>query len=236
MSQASTTAHTDHLIELGEVGKVVRNALLLMVETVVVPTAILYGCMRTVGTVPGLAGVIGWCALTMALRWAFGARVPSTLLLVVSILVARTAVALACSSVWLYLIQPIAASALMAVLFLGSALIGRPITQKLAQDFVHLPERLLADRRMQRIFIEVALIWGFTRVLDAGISLNSLLNWGADASVLVRGILSLGLTALSVAVCTYWGWRRMHRIPGVRFRFAVPSPATQPAPISDSDL
>jgi uncharacterized membrane protein len=145
--------------------------------------------------------------------------VPSTLLLVVGILVARTAVALACTSVWLYLIQPIAASALMAVVFVGSAALGRPITQKLAQDFVHLPERLLADRRMQRVFIEVALIWGFTRVLDAGISLNSLLNWGADAGVLVRGILSIGLTALSVAGCAYWGWRRMHCIPGVRFRF-----------------
>jgi hypothetical protein len=220
MSQASTTAHAaEHLIELGHVGKVVRNALLLLVETVVVPTAILYGCMRTVGTVPGLAGVIGWCLLTMALRWVFGSRVPSTLLLVVGILIARTAVALACTSVWLYLIQPIAASALMAVVFVGSALLGRPITQKLAQDFVHLPERLLADRRMQRVFIEVALIWGFTRVLDAGISLNSLLSWGADASVLVRGILSLGLTALSVVGCAYWGWRRVHRIPGVRFRF-----------------
>lgn len=214
-------AVADHVIELGHVGKVVRNALLLLVETVVVPTAILYGCMQTVGTMPGLIGVIAWCAVTMAVRYAVGGRVPSTLLLVVGILVARTGIALACTSVWLYLLQPIAASALMALLFVGSALIGRPITQRLALDFVHLPERLLADQRMRRIFIEVALIWGFTRIVDAGISLNSLLNWGADASVLVRGVLSIGLTALSVAGCAYWGWRRIHRIPGVRFRFGA---------------
>lgn len=214
-----TTPATEHVIELGHVGKVVRNALLLLVETVVVPTAILYVCMQTIGTVPGLIGVIVWCALTMTVRYLVGGRLPSTLLLVVGILVARTAIALACTSVWLYLLQPIAASVLMAVVFVGSALIGRPITQKLALDFVHLPERLLADQRMRRVFIEVALIWGFTRVLDAGISLNSLLSWGADAGVLVRGILSIGLTALSVAGCAYWGWRRIHRIPGVRFRF-----------------
>jgi len=210
---------TEHIVELGHVGKVVRNALLLLVETVVVPTAILYGCMQTIGTVPGLVGVIAWCAVTMTVRYLFGGRVPSTLLLVVGILVARTAIALACTSVWLYLLQPIAASVLMALVFVGSALIGRPITQKLALDFIHLPERLLADQRMRRVFIEVALIWGFTRVLDAGISLNSLLSWGDDASVLVRGVLSIGLTALSVAGCAYWGWRRMHGIPGVRFHF-----------------
>ncbi|MEP9383301.1 VC0807 family protein [Nocardioides sp. KR10-350] len=220
---------TEHLIELGHVGKVIRNALLLLGETVVVPTVILYGCMQTVGTVPGLIGVIAWCAFTMAVRWVRGSRVPSTLLLVVGILVVRTGIALAASSVWLFLLQPIAASVLMAVVFVGSALLGRPITQKLAQDFIHLPERLLADRRMQRIFIEVALIWGFTRVLDAGISLNSLLSWGADAGVLVRGILSVGLTALSVAGCAYWGWRRIHRIPGVRFRFGVPVTTTPAA-------
>lgn len=225
MSQAITSAHAaEHLIELGHVGKVIRDALLLLTETVVVPTAILYASMRTVGTVAGLAGVIAWCLLTMALRWMFGARVPSTLLLVVGILVARTAVALAFTSVWLFLIQPIAASALMAVVFVGSALIGRPITQRLAQDFVHLPERLLADRRMQRVFMEVALIWGFSRMLDAGISLNSLLSWGDGAGVLVRGMLSVGLTALSVAGCVYWGWRRVHRIPGVRFRFGAIKP------------
>ncbi|MEX0427104.1 VC0807 family protein [Nocardioides sp. DS6] len=213
----------EHLIELGHVGKVIRNALLLLVETVMVPTAILYGCMQTVGTVPGLVGVIVWCLGTMALRWVLGSRVPSTLLLVVGILVLRTAIALATTSVWLYLLQPIAASVLMAIVFVGSALLGRPITQKLAQDFIHLPELLLADARMRRIFIEVALIWGFTRILDAGLSLNSLLSWGADAGVLVRGILSVGLTALSVIGCAYWGWRRIHRIPGVRFRFGLPA-------------
>ena len=222
----SPSAPTEHLIELGHVGKVIRNALLLLVETVVVPTAILYGCMHTVGTAAGLIGVIVWCLFTMGLRWVIGARVPSTLLLVVGILVLRTAIALATTSVWLYLMQPIAASVLMAVVFVGSAVLGRPITQKLAQDFIHLPELLLADNRMRRIFIEVALIWGFTRILDAGISLNSLLSWGDDAGVLVRGILSVGLTALSVVGCAYWGWRRIHRIPGVRFRFGLPASTT----------
>ena len=140
---------------------------------------------------------------------------------VVGILVARTAIALACSSVWLYLLQPVAASVLMSVVFVGSALIGRPVTQRLAEDFVRLPERLLADRRMRRVFVEVALIWGVSRAIDAAIGLDSL-HWGAGVGVLARGVLSTGLTALSIGACVYWGWRRVQAIPGVRFSIGAP--------------
>jgi uncharacterized membrane protein len=218
---ATSTAAHEHLIEIGHVGGVVMRALLMLAESVLVPTAILYGCMRTVGTVPGLAGVLCWCGATMGLRFILGRRVPSTLLLVVGILVARTAIALAASSVWLYLLQPVAASILMSVVFVGSALIGRPVTQRLAEDFVRLPERLLADRRMRRVFIEVALIWGVSRAIDAGIGLDSL-HWGAGVGVLARGVLSTGLTALSIGACVYWGWRRVQAIPGVRFSIGTP--------------
>jgi len=212
----------EHTIAIGHVGTVVARALLMLAESVLVPTAILYGCMRTVGTAAGLIGVLAWCGATMLTRLVSGRRVPSTLLLVVGILVARTSIALACSSVWLYLLQPVAASVLMSLVFVGSALIGRPVTRRLAQDFVHLPERLLADRRMRRVFIEVALIWGLSRAVDAAIGLDSM-HWGAGVSVLARGVLSSGLTALSVGVCVVWGWRRVQAIPGVRFQVGGPA-------------
>jgi hypothetical protein len=35
------------------------------------------------------------------------------------------------------------------------------------------------------------------------------------------------LTTLSVGVCAYWGWSRLRRIEGVRFRFGhAPAPTT----------
>jgi hypothetical protein len=214
----STSHDHEHLIEMGRLGKVIGNALLLMTESVLVPTAILYAAIRTVGTMPGLVGVIAWCLLTMGVRYLFGKRVPSTLLLVIGMLVLRTTIALAATSVWLYLLQPVAASILMSLVFIGSALLGRPLTQRLAQDFVHLPERLLADARCRRMFVEVALLWGLSRALDAGLSLGSL-HFGAGFGVLARGVLSTGLTTLSIAGCAFWGWRRMRAIPGVRIRF-----------------
>lgn len=214
MHAGETEAHQHH-IQLDDLRPTILRGLGLLMETVVVPTALLYFGMKWFGSAVGLASVIAWCALTVGVRWSSGRRVPSTLLLAVGALVARTAIALAFSSVWLYLLQPVAASVLMAALFIGSAAFGRPVTARLAQDFVKLPAQLLADQRVRRMFTEIALLWGVSRLLDAGLSLGSL-HWGLDVGVLSRGTLSIVLTIASILFCAVWGWRRLHRIPGVK--------------------
>jgi hypothetical protein len=208
----------EHVIELGDLRPTLMRGLRLLLETAIVPTLLLYGCMLTVGAFPGLVAVLGWCALTVAVRMATVRRVPGTLLLVLTMLVARTGLALALSSVYVFLLQPIAGSMLMAVLFIGSALVGRPITMRLAQDFVHLPERIVGDARVRRMFVQVSLLWGLSRLLDAGMSIG-VLHFGVAAGVFSRGVFSGLLTALSIGVCAYFGWSRLHRIEGVELRF-----------------
>jgi hypothetical protein len=106
-------------------------------------------------------------------------------------------------------------------LFLGSAAIGRPVTIRLARDFVTLPAHLFHRRGVRRVFTQVAMLWGGSRLLDVGMSLG-LLHWGVDAELLSRGLLSGTLTALTIVICTAWGWRAMHRIPGVTLRLRAP--------------
>jgi hypothetical protein len=208
----------EHVIHLGHLGPQLRNGLRLLLEAVVVPTLLLYACVLTVGQVAGLAAVLGWCAFTVAIRLAHARRVPGTLLLALLMLVSRTSIALILSSVYVYLLQPVAGSLFMATLFIGSALLGKPITMRLAQDFVHLPVGLVSDARVRRMFAQVSLLWGVSRLLDAGMSLG-VLHWGVAAGLFSRGIFSGLLTALSVGICAYWGWSRLRRIEGVRFRF-----------------
>lgn len=217
----------EHVIELGDLRPTLMKGLRLLLETVIVPTLLLYCFMLTVGAFQGLLAVLGWCALTVAVRMFTVRRVPGTLVLVLTMLVARTTIALVLSSVYVFLLQPIAGSVLMAVLFIGSAVIGRPITMRLAQDFVHLPERLVLDERVRRMFVQVSLLWGVSRLLDAGMSLG-VLHFGVTAGVFSRGVFSGLLTALSVGACAYFGWSRLHRIEGVTFRFgrrSQPTPA-----------
>lgn len=191
----------------------------MLLETVAVPTLLLYGCTKFVGTTWGLVAVLGWCALVVAIRSACRSRVPGTLLLAVGMLAGRTGIAMAFSSVYVYLLQPVAGSLFMALLFVGSVAIGRPVTIRLAQDFVALPRHLFGDPRVRRMFAQVALLWGFSRVLDAGMSLG-FLSLGLDAGFLSRGMLSSLLTLGSVAACAYWGWNRLNRVPGVVLRLS----------------
>lgn len=208
----------DHVIQMGRLRPTLLSAARLLLETVIVPTLLLYACIETVGQIPGLIAVLAWCALTVVVRMVTVRRVPGTMMLAVVMLVGRTGIALALSSVYIYLLQPVAGSVLMAVLFIGSAMLGRPITLRLAQDFVHLPTRLIADHRVRRMFVQVSLLWGLSRLFDAGLSLG-VLHWGLAAGVFSRGICSSLLTVLSIGVCAYWGWSRLRRIEGVRFQF-----------------
>jgi hypothetical protein len=220
LRQPTVDALTEHVIELGDLRPTLLRGARLMLETAIVPTLLLYACMLTVGPISGLVAVLGWCVLTVSVRMATVRRVPGTLLLVLTMLAARTGVALALSSVYVFLLQPIAGSMLMAMLFIGSALLGRPITMRLAQDFVHLPERLVVDERVRRMFVQVSLLWGLSRLLDAAMSLG-ILHFGITAGVFSRGVFSGLLTALSIGVCAYFGWSRLHRIEGVTLRFGT---------------
>jgi hypothetical protein len=219
----STEPGTEHhvVIEVGELRPALIRAARLFLETVLVPTALLFVLLHTVGLVAGLCAVLGWCVLTVSIRWIAGRRVPGTLLLCVGMLCGRACLALVLSSALVYLMQPVIGSAFMAVLFLGSAAVGRPVTIRLARDFVKLPPHLFQRRGTRRVFTQVAVLWGTSRLLDVGMSLV-LLHWGLDAGLLSRGLFSGLLTAVTVVVCTVWGWRSMRRIPGVTLRLRPP--------------
>lgn len=202
------------VVRIGALRPALWRGMRLLAETVVIPTLLLYACVHTVGTFWGLVAVLGWCALTVCVRGIARQSIPSTLLLSVAMLVGRTSLALAFSSIYVFLLQPVIGSLLMAVLFLGSAAIGRPVTLRLAQDFIALPSRLVSERAVRKMFTQVSLLWGGSRVLDAVMSVG-FLHWGVDAGLLSRGMLSTLLTVASVALCAYWGWTRLRRLPGI---------------------
>jgi len=213
------TAPGVHLVvEIAAVRPTVLRAIRLCAETVVIPTLLMAVLLRTSGLVAAVGSALGWCALSVAVRWVSERRLPGTLLLCAGVLSTRACVALATSSALIYMMQPVLGSCLMAALFLGSALFGRPITERLARDFVALPPEVLNRRGVRRLFSEVAVVWGLSRLADAGMNFG-FLRWGIEQALLSRGLLSPLLTALTVLFCTWWGVRRFRR-EGIRLKVA----------------
>jgi hypothetical protein len=221
----AATDPPEYVIQIGALRPALLRAVRLFVETVLVPTALLVILLNTVGLVAGLCAVLGWCGLTVTIRWISGRHLPGTLLVCAGMLCGRAALALALSSALVYLIQPVFGSVFMAVLFLGSAMIGRPITMRLARDFIALPGHLFHHRGVRRIFTQTAALWGVGRLLDAGMSLGAL-HFGVSVGLLSRGLLSGLLTAFMIVLCAAWGVRSLRRLPDVTLRIgrAVPVP------------
>ncbi|MDQ0380836.1 DUF3159 domain-containing protein [Amycolatopsis thermophila] len=216
------------MIEIPHLRKTLKDAAILLLETVVVPTVLLALLLHFVGLVPALCAVLGWSAFVIGARRLMKRDLPRTLLLCTAMLVGRATFALITSSAVVYVLQPALGSVLMFVIFVGSAMLGRPITARLAKDFVRLPAELFKHHTVNRVFVEVALLWGGSRLIDAAMTIG-FLHWGVEAGLMSRGILSGLLTALTVAVCAGHGWRKLRR-SGVTLRLAGrQTPATAAA-------
>lgn len=215
----SDAPDSELILDIGQLRSTALRAFRLFAETIGVPTVLFAVLVHVSGLLIALAAALGWCYLTLAARWILGHRLPGTLLVFISMMSGRAILALATSSAFIYLIQPAIGSICMAVLFLGSAISGRPLTMRLARDFVTLPAHILSRRRVRRMFTQIALLWGVSRLADAGMSLG-FLRYGLNAGLLSRGLFSPLLTMLTILICVVWGARALRR-DGIRLRVGV---------------
>jgi hypothetical protein len=198
------------------------RALRLLIETVVIPMVLLLTLIHVVGLLSALVATLGWLALTLVVRFVSRRRLPGTLFLCVSMMSGRALVALATSSAFIYMIQPVLGSVCMAAVFMGSAVAGRPVTMRLAKDFIAIPAHILNRRGVRRMFTEIALIWGLSRLVDAAMNFG-FLRLGLDAGLLSRGILSPILTIATICISVAWGVRAL-RLDGIRIQLGAVAP------------
>jgi len=211
----------DLVIELHGVKRTVTRSARLFAEAAVIPGLIFALTLHRVGLGWAIGATLGWTYLVLGVRRLLGQRVPGTLVLAAGMFHGRALFALATASAAVYLLQPIAGSLAMATLFLGSAVIGRPLTIRLARDFVHVPPQVLARARVQRVFTQVALIWGCSRLIDAAVTIVMFTS-SMNAGIISRSVFSPLLTLTTVGICTLWGMRSL-RLDGVSFRL-IPLP------------
>ncbi|MHB8682594.1 MAG: VC0807 family protein [Acidimicrobiales bacterium] len=196
-----------------------RHALPSLIEGTIGPGALFYLVLVTAGFHGALIAALGWSYLAAARRIVRRERLPGLLLLGIVLVSLRTAVSFATGSAFVYFIQPTAGTFLVAVIFLVTAVLGRPLVERLAHDFCPLDPELTSRPFLRRFFVRVSLLWCIVLTTNAGFVLWLLLRSSLQAFVLERTVVSTVLTAGGIALSVIWFVRAMKE-HGIAVRFS----------------
>jgi uncharacterized protein DUF3159 len=177
---------------------VLGHAIPVVVEAIVVPLALFYLVLMTAGFRWALLAALGWSYLALGRRIRRGERVSTMLLIGTVLLTVRTVVSWVTGSAFLYFVQPTATTAVIGLVLLVSAVIGRPFTQRFAHDFCPISPELLARPRVRLFFVRISFLWATVFIVNAGIVFWLLFTSSLHAFVLERSAATYGLTALAI--------------------------------------
>ena len=140
----SGTLDTDgsHELIIPSLGQLARRALPQAIEAAIIPAAILLLVTNIASTTVAIGAALAWAVGAIAWRWATRRRVSGMTILSATRLLARSVVAVAAGSTFLYFLQPTIGGIFLAAAFLVSVVINRPLARRFAGDFCNLPRRV----------------------------------------------------------------------------------------------
>ncbi|HEY5025292.1 MAG TPA: VC0807 family protein [Acidimicrobiales bacterium] len=207
------------VLRLPSLRAIVRHALPALLESTIVPGALFYLVLLLDGFHGALIAALSWSFLALGRRLVGGHKVPAVLVLSVVLVSARTVVAYATGSAFLYFVQPTASTFLVAVLFLVTAVARRPIIEKLARDFCPLDPEMFARPFVRRFFLRLSLLWFVVLATQAGFVMWLLLESSVRTFVVERSLVSAVLTVGGIVLSTLW-FVRVMRGAGLTVRFS----------------
>ena len=197
--------------EIPRLRTLARHATPHVIEGTVVPLVLFLLMLHFVGVWGAVLIGMGWTYVAVGRRLVTGQRVPGILLLAAVTVTARTAVAIASGSVVVYFLQPTLGTALVAGAFLLSVPLGRPLAERLARDFCPIPTGVLAQTPVRQFFLRITLLWAFTQLANASLTLWLLLSQSLATFLVAKTLVSWGLTGSAILVSTIWFRRSMRR-------------------------
>jgi hypothetical protein len=188
-----------------------RRAVPQALEAAIVPAALYLVASQVAGARVAILAPLAWAGAAVWWRAARGCRVPGMMVLALVTLLARTVIAFAANSTFLYFLQPSLGGIALAGAFLGSVAIDRPLVRRFAADFTELRPDVLARPAVHRCFRQLSLLWGVYGLANAALGLWMLTALTPAVYVTLRTPLSILGTAAMVAMSTVWFRRTLRR-------------------------
>ena len=177
---------------------VFRHALPVVVEGVIGPLALFYVVLILAGFRSALIAALCWSYVAVTRRLLKRERISMLLFLGTILITARTVIAFVTGSAFVYFAQPTAGTVLISLVLFGSALLGRPFTQRFAHDFCPMDPAIMQRPLVRRFFIRISVLWAIVLMLNAGFVFWLLVSSSLRSFVLERSAVTYGLTAVAI--------------------------------------
>jgi hypothetical protein len=231
---ADTAADTPHVIHLPPWRDLLRRTAENVLEATLVPMALFYLFLGTVGVRWGMIAGLCWFYAAIIRRVTSGQRMSGLLVMATVLLTARTAIAFATGSAFIYFLQPTLGTFLVSGLFLVSVPMGKPLAERLAHDFCALPDSLMNNARVKRFFLRISLLWAFTYLVNGSTMMYLLTTKSLSTYLMVRSFVSLSLMLTAITISCLYFFRSM-RNEGIVLRWNAPDVATlAPQPVAQA--
>jgi hypothetical protein len=195
---------TTTAVERPHVGAIIKHLALSILMANVVPGLLFYFCMVAEGIWTALIVALVWCYGSMAWRMSTKRRTSGLLVITMVGPTAKTAMAFASGSTFIYFAQPAITDGLIAALFLSSLTTARPVVARLAGDFFPMDEDIAKRPRIQKLFWNLTLFWAIICFAKAAVTFWLLENVSTTTFVAVKGLFILAtiITGATITVIT----------------------------------
>jgi hypothetical protein len=207
-----------HVIEVGRPGAIAVHAGRTVLLTSVIPMALFYATMSLLGLRAAIMVTLGWYYAGLLRRLFTKRPVLGAAALGAGLMTVRAAVTFWTGSAFLYFLQPVAGTVATATALAVTATAGRPLLERLAQDFVPLPPALSERLRSSRFFAYTSALWALMYLVNAVGTVWLLTNSSLGGFLLLKTLLSPALTGATIGV-SYLLFRALMHREGVRIRW-----------------
>ena len=176
-----------------------RRSLPSLAEATLVPAVLFYVCLVSFGSSIAMIVVLSWSYGAVFRRLVLHVRVPAILSLAVLGLTVRTLLGIM-SGTFVYFLQPILTTLALAVAFLGSLWLGRPIIGRLAHDFCPLSADIASRPSIASLFNRLTILWAGVHLLSAAATFALLMSVSTPTFVLLKTVTSLAITFSAIVL------------------------------------
>lgn len=159
------------------------------------------------------AGIVAATVLAVgAWRWEVRRERPGLMARIGLVLVLlQAAIGLIADDARVYLAQPVLISFVYGLVFLGSALMGRPLAGTFATEMYEFPDEVRSSDTFRRVFGRVSLAWGCYLVLRSVVRMLVLSQASVDAFVLVNFLTGFPFMTALITWSVWYGVRGFRR-------------------------